>query len=204
MNKPKRRKKVQCDLLGRKENEFLYAAMDNLIEQHHERLHEASISLAWRYGWSADRYGEGMVQISKLVLANDLDREFRTRKAGFDAVLLLNHELFSMGREDDATYDAQLLFALDSALEAMQPQLDDEGEQKRDEKNRLLWRVKKPDIQLHSAVYSRHGCCWQYLAEFRRLIEERADKDRPLLAMLEDADADFIRMPEGDSASDVA
>ena len=195
MNKPKRRKKVQCEVIRRKDREFLYAAMDDLVGDHHDHLKAASIALAWRYGWAADRHGEGMVQISKLVLASDLDREFRTKSSGFDAVLLLNHELFS----DGEVSVPQLMFALDSALESMQPQLDEEGEQKLDEKGRRLWRTKKPDIQIHSQVYQRHGCVWEYLAEFRRIIEKRADADRPLLKALEDAET--LAMPNDDEAA---
>lgn len=172
--KQKPRKKVNIALLERTHAGKItgpWRIMEQYIEDHHRHLIDATMMIAWRFGWKPDTDGQQtLVQVRK---GSDLDRE----TAGFDFVILLNHEVWNAG-----TFSEEQMAALiDHALCRCAVSNDANGQPKMDEKNRIVWRLRKPNIVEFKEVVARHGCYTDDLQEFADAARER--RERPILNM---------------------
>src|SRR3990167_2964879 len=141
------KKRVSYSLIPRAGNDAIYEMLDGLIEKHHEHLTNARIALAWNLTWHPDV--DGRVTLGKCKKASDLDREL----APFDFVILLRQAFF----EDAEVSDAQRLALLDHELSHAEVELDQDGEPKRDTKDRVVYRTRKHDLEEFSSVVRRHG-----------------------------------------------
>lgn len=126
---------------------IMYAAMNRLIEAHHEELTQARIALAWNMAWKMD--ADGRITLGKCKRSSDLDREF----APFDFVILLNREFYENG---DVT-NAQRAALLDHELSHAAPKLDQDGDQVEDARGRKVWRIRKHDVEEFAGVIERNG-----------------------------------------------
>lgn len=159
MPKEKSRKKVNVKLVpefnaGRKVS--VYVVAERLIEQYHEHLADAKIAIAWRYGWKAN--ADGRVVLGQAKKGSDLDREMH----GFDFVILLNHEAVNGGSLNDKQIEA----VIDHELCHCQVSKDQNGERKTDENGRVVYRIRKHDIEEFQEIVARHGCWKDELEKF--------------------------------------
>ena len=149
-----------------------YELLDTALEFHDE-LRGVRIALAWRKRQKTDR--DGHLTLGKCMKVSDLNKEF----AQFDFIIVLNREVWNdseFGREKKlALIDHELCHAM--------PLVDDEGEQKVDERGRQLWRSRKHDIEEFREIVQRHGCYKRDLEEFAKALEEK--RKEPLFAAKE-------------------
>ncbi len=116
-----------------------------LIREHHQHLEEARIGLAWRKELKPDV--DGRVSAGQTNICSDLDRE----KAPYDVVVVLNKTAW-----EDWSADAREA-VLDHFLCRVQIRKDREGEPRRDERGRLCYRKRKPEVVEFVEIIERHG-----------------------------------------------
>ena len=169
--KEKKRKRATVRLLNREhagEVAEPYRLMEQLREKYHWHLYGASIAIAWRIGWKPD--ADGHIRLGQCLKRGDLDRELD----GFDFVILLNEEYWQ------GLDDAQKLAIIDHELCHAQIVCDADGEAQRDDRGRLVCRIRKHDIEEFKDIVQRHGLYTDDLAEIAKAAI--ADSQRPLLA----------------------
>ena len=157
------RKKVSYQLVPRDSDEGrpVYAILDRLIERYHEHLTNARIAIAWNLTWQPDV--DGRCTLGKCKKASDLDREL----APYDIVVMLRHEFF----EDAEVTDAQREALIDHELSHAEIVRDDNGEPKRDTKDRVLYRIRKHDLEEFTDVVRRHGLWKADIESFAAALE---------------------------------
>jgi hypothetical protein len=153
-SKPKR---VNYELIPRDSviGDPMYALLDWLVAEHHDELQHARIALAWHLAWKPDV--DGRVCLGKCKKASDLDREL----AAFDFVILLRRAFW----RDERVSDQQRRALLDHELCHAALKYDDAGEPVEDERGRLVYRIRKHDLEEFTCIVARYGC---YLADIER------------------------------------
>ena len=116
---------------------------------HHGDTRQAHIGLAWQLGIKPDK--DGRIMLGRCIKCSDLNREF----ADYDFIITLNKIVW-----DDPEFDKKKKLALlDHEMCHAAPNYDDEtGEQKMDERNRLLYRKRAHTIEEFTEIVERHGC----------------------------------------------
>jgi hypothetical protein len=156
--KPGKPKRVSFELIPRDSTigHPVYALLDELVSAHHHDLRDARIALAWCLSWKPDV--DGRVVLGKCKKASDLDRELAT----FDFVILLRR---SFWRNDQVT-DHQRRALLDHELHHAAVKHDATGEPVYDERGRLVYRVRKHEVEEFTAIVERYG---MWTADLERL-----------------------------------
>ncbi|MCC6358084.1 MAG: hypothetical protein IT450_05025 [Phycisphaerales bacterium] len=170
MSKPK---PVNVQFIAPEEKPSLYAMMRELITKYHKHLEAAKIALFWRYGWKGD--ADDRLVLGQASKASDVDRELHD----YDFVIQLNHEVCNSGEWSDRQTEA----LLDHELSHCEAKRDDKtGQFVFDDKNRVVWRMRKHDIEEFRDIVTRHGLYKADLEAFAESIREAAEK--PLLKHL--------------------
>lgn len=125
-----------------------YRILEEVRDKWHVELREAKIALAWRKRLKRDK--DGHLMLGKCIKVGDLQKEF----AAYDFIILLNQEVW---HEPDFSREKKLAL-VDHELCHADVMLNKEFERVRDERDRLVWRVKKHDIEEFRGVVERHGC----------------------------------------------
>ena len=150
-----------------------YAIMERLIGECRPELAEAVIVLFWHEGWTAD--ADEVLQLGACRKRTDIDREL----SDCDFLIELNREAWRPMLPEKRE---QLVFH-----ELMHAQLvfDENGDAKRDERSRLLCRVRKHDVMGFRFEYERYGLgslsayAQAAIADAERpLLKEAAERDR--------------------------
>ncbi len=147
--KTKKRQKGTVKLVQRKNAGKVtqpYRIMEDYVAKHHSHLKEARIALAWKKGWKQD--ADGRLQLGQAKKASELDWAMHK----FDLVILLNHEAWDKGLDDKAK-EADM----DHRLAHFKVTADTDGEPKKDDEGRILYRIRKPPIVAYPEVVERHG-----------------------------------------------
>ena len=168
--KTKKRKKVTVQLLKRVHGGEVtepYRLMEEIRERDHGHLADAKIGIAWRLGWRTDT--DGHLRLGQCQKRTDLDRELD----GFDFMLLLNKEAWPQLNE------GQKRALIDHELCHAQIVFDSDGLPKKNDRDRLVCRIKKHDTEEFRAVVERHGLWTADLEQIARAGIN--DADRPLL-----------------------
>lgn len=142
----------------------MYRMLRELVEAHHEDLHDARIALAWCTSWKADV--DGRITLGKCKKASDLDREF----APFDFVILLQQDFWRMSSVTPEQRRALLDHELCHAAVAH----DKYGEPKYDDRGRKVYRTRKHDIEEFGAIVERHGLWKRDLEQFAAALRRSA------------------------------
>lgn len=187
--KAKKRKKVLVQLIKEKHAGEItepYRLLAEIRAKDHAHLADAKIGLAWRLGWRAD--ADGRMTLGQCRKRGDLDRELD----GFDFIILLNKEAWERLNEKQKTA------LVDHELCHAQIVIDSDGSAKKNDRDRLVTRMKKHNCEEFREVVERHGLWKQDLEAFATAAIN--DAKRPLLAEMEktedgnakatDADAD--------------
>lgn len=161
-----KRKKVNVELITDERSEP-YQILSEML-RHHGEIRHARLALAWNIRLKPDT--DGKLILGKCIKTTDLQKEF----AEYDFVIALNREAWSgfSVEQKRALMDHELCHAA--------PAEDEEGDQKWDERERRVWRIRKHDIEEFSEVVQRHGC---YKRDLERFAEALAKKAKaPLFA----------------------
>lgn len=126
----------------------MYDLLDELIDLHHEDLRQARFALAWNSGWRPDV--DGNLVTVRVVKATDLQRELRP---DVDFIIVVNRVWWY----DDRVEHVHRRERLDFALCSCAPILDKAGDYTEDERDRKLWRTRKPAYQGFPELIERYG-----------------------------------------------
>ena len=129
-----------------------YKVMESLIEEEedHAPLKLATILMCWHNGWQADV--DGVLVLAKMKKASDLDRAIGSRFGdSYDFVMQLNEKAWSSLSDDDKR------MVIDHELTHAAADLDRDGEQKVDTRDRLCWRLRRHEIQEFRSIVDRYG-----------------------------------------------
>ena len=169
-----KRKQVKVKIIDRMHEDGtvveVYRMMEELVAKFHRELAEAKIVLMWKEGWAEDI--DGIRTLARIKKATDVDKALA--RDGIDFVIQLNHEVWP----GLATVkQAQII---DHELCHAAPDMDEDGEQKMDEMDRLCWRLRKHPIQEFPEIIRRYGleAVLQLGEDARDAVEQT---DRPLL-----------------------
>jgi len=152
-----------------------YQIMERLLKEcdEFEPIHEAHIRLYWRKGWQADV--DGVVVGAQCAKATDRERLFAEESGEkVDLIILLPEDTWPT--LDDAEKEHRLYHELCHFA----PALDSNGDQKQDEKDRPLWRLKRHPIVAFPSEVRRYGAD-AVLHRNETLAEALEAIDRPLL-----------------------
>jgi len=144
--------------------ERMYSRLRELVEAHHSELQNARIALAWNTQWKPDI--DGHVTLGACLKVSDLQREVEEVNA-YDFVLILRRESW----EDPCFDDWRRRAVLDHQLCHCAVKLDVNGEPVVDECSRIVYRLKKHNIEDFSEVVERHGCYTSEHEEFARRLD---------------------------------
>jgi hypothetical protein len=139
-----------------------YKLLRVLIKEHHDCLTKAKIALVWRRGWKPD--ADGNLRMGQAKKASDCQKELRD----FDFVILLNEAAWTEFTAD------QRLALLDHQLCHCQIRLDKNGESMEDERGRIVYRIRKHDVEEFSEIVARHG---QWTPNMQHLVAQIKDRE---------------------------
>jgi len=168
--KDKKRKRVTVQFLSRTHAGKVtepYEIMDRLIKTERADLKDVKIGIAWRIGWRVD--ADGVLTLGQCCKRGDLDRELDE----FDFIIKLNKDAWPTLNPE---HKERLIF---HELEHAQLSLDSNGEPKRNDRGRLVCRIKKHDFGEFRSVVKKYG-----LDDDLSKIAQAGinDAQRPLLA----------------------
>lgn len=179
--KPAKPKTINFKLIPEKDGDHEpepYRIMREMVEKYHEDLHGARIAMAWRIALKADK--DGHLMLGKCVKASDLQKEF----SEYDFVILLNREVWL---SDEFTLEKkQALVDHELCHATFAP--DKDGFKKRDERDRIVWRTRKHDIEEFFDIVRRHGCYKRDLQAFAEVLL-RKKATPPLIAAMDKSEA---------------
>ena len=146
----------------------MYALLSRLIEEHHEHLTNARIALAWSTAWKPDV--DGRVTLGRCKRVGDPDREIM----GLDFVILLSADFWQHSEVTDGQREALLDHELSHAAVAY----DTDGEPQRDEQDRVVYRIRKHDVEEFSGVIRRHGVYKRDLEDFAAALNAAKEQGK--------------------------
>jgi hypothetical protein len=150
-----------------------YEIMESIIAGDRADLCELKFGIAWKRGWKAD--ADGLLPLGKCCKSTEIMREI----GEFDFVMLLNEKAWA---SMEPQQKVRLVFHELCHAEIAK---DENGEDKHDEKGRLVTRIRKHNIEDFREVVEKFG--WK--EDLAGLVKEQmADRDQPLLAGLIGAD----------------
>lgn len=142
-----------------------YELLREVRDNWHSELDAAKIALAWKLREQSDM--DGHLVLGKCIKVSDLQKEF----AEYDFIILLNKEIWEM-----EFTRAMKVALLDHEMCHAAVATDDEtGEVKRDDRGRIVYRMRKHDIEEFQSVVRHHGC---YKRDLERFARELMDKSR--------------------------
>ena len=201
-----RRKKTTMRKVDRKHAGRIvqpYAIMEKLIDEVEQfaPLKKAKIVIVWKSGWKATK--DDILTHAKIRKLSELEREIWGDE--YDLCMLLHRELWQLKKFTDEEREMDIFHELCHPV----PEVDDKtGEQKKDDRDRLVWRLRNHPIQRFPEEIARYGidkvlqlevASLELLDNEKALAEaaaEAADANRPLLAKAEEAKAEDAPVAE--------
>lgn len=160
----------------------VYPLLDELVKAHRPDLDEAKIAVAWRYGLKRNK--DGQIVLGKCKKAGDLDKQFHD----FDFVILINSEAWKTLSE------VQRRALMHHELEHAAVSEDQNGNPKRDARGRLMYRVRKHDLEEFRSIVKEYGC---YMRDVEEFVRAAIDSPKPPGPTLFDAGAVAGRLEQG-------
>jgi hypothetical protein len=141
-----------------------YRLLKEVRDMEHGDTHEAKVALAWRLNMKPDQ--DGRIELGRCIKCSDLAREF----SDYDFINVINKIVW-----DDMGFTVEKKKALlDHEMMHIAPTYNEEtGEVKYDERGRMLFRMRKHDIEEFSAIVARHGFYKSDLERFARVVAAR-------------------------------
>lgn len=147
----------------------LYALLRELVHAHHREIAAAKIALAWNLTWQPD--ADGRVILGQCRKVSDLEREV-FELSGFDFVIILRREFWN----DLCVTQDQRRALLDHELCHATVAMDDHGEPLEDERGRIVYRLRKHDLEEFSEIADRYGCWKRDIEQFARSLDRARHK----------------------------
>jgi hypothetical protein len=146
-------------------------------------LKDCAIRLWWAKDWKVD--ADNICVGAMCCKASELDRLLAEEGAGESPAIFIKLPKVNWPRLDQAEKE----FRLYHELCHIRPALTSDGKQKRDSKDRLLWRTgKHPIVAFHEEI-AKWGV-ERVLGHNGSVVRQIQDADRPLLAAMEKGDGD--------------
>lgn len=155
--KPRGPKKVAYTLLSRAEHPSEYKLVDTLVKAHHSELKDARVALAWCTSWRADV--DGRAKLGQCRRATELDRELMA----YDFVILLQKDFWTNVTVSNEQRTALVDHELCHASVKLDPYTHEPIE---DERGRVVYRLRKHDLEEFDEIAERHGCWKRDLERF--------------------------------------
>lgn len=168
MPKTPKAPKVAYTLLTREDHAADYQRLDALVDAHHEELRQANIGLAFCNSWKAD--ADGIKTLGKCKRASALDRELHE----YDIVVLLNEEWWKNEQVTSLQKDA----LLDHELCHATVKEDAFGDPVRDERDRIVYRMRRHDLEEFACIAERYGVWKRDLEKFAQALRRAADQPK--------------------------
>lgn len=156
----------------------VYKVLDKCLKQYRSELRDEDcrIAVAWRYGLKKNK--DGQLVLGKCKKASDLDKQF----SQFDFVVILNHEAWTSMLDDE-----QKEALMHHELMHIGISEDQNGNTKKDSRNRTMFRVRKHDIEEFADIVAQHGC---YKADLEQFVIAALNSKVPLQPPLPGMDAE--------------
>ena len=195
-----RRKKTTLRKVNRKHAGKIvqpYAIMERLIAEVEqlEPLKKAKIIIVWKSGWMSTK--DEILKHAQIRKLSELEREIWGDE--YDLCMLLHRELWQSNRFTEEEREMDIFHELLHPV----PEVDDKtGEQKKDDRDRLVWRLRNHPIQRFPEEIDRYGIdkvlrldetareAVDEESSREEAIAEENDAKRPLLAKAEKGEAD--------------
>jgi len=169
-NGKKKRKRVTVQFLERMHAGKItqpYEIVGRLIKAERADLKDVKIGIAWRLGWRAD--ADGVLTLGQCRKRGDLDRELDD----FDFIIMLNKDAWPTLSDE---HKERLIF---HELEHAQLSLDSNGDPKKNDRGRIVCRIRKHDFAEFRSVVKKYGL----KDDLSKLAQASInDSNRPLLA----------------------
>lgn len=162
--KAKLPKRVNYELIARATEPTMYELLHTLINAVHDHLHDARIALAWHKALKPDV--DGKLILGRAKKASDLDREL----APYDFVIIVNKNFWT----DTRTREEQKTALMDHELSHCEIERDANDEPKRNEKDRICYRMRKHDLEEFRGVVERNGIYKRDLELFAKTLKSKA------------------------------
>lgn len=134
-------------IIDREEYSAVYELLESVRKKWHwDGLSKCRLAVAWQFDVKPD--GDGRLMLGKAKVASELEH----RLHGAHAIIVLNFDAWH-----NQLKPHQKEAVLDHELCHLQPQLDSDGHQKADSSGRLLFRLRRHEIEEFSEVVARHG-----------------------------------------------
>lgn len=141
----------------------MYALLVELLEAHHTDVAGARFALAWHLGWKRDV--DGRVTLGMCHKVSNLDRELHA--SAFDFVIILRREYWT----DPLVTELQRRALLDHELCHAAVKVDDHGDPLRDECGRVVYRIRRHDLEEFGEIAGRYGCWKRDLETFAKQLD---------------------------------
>lgn len=170
--KPKGPKRVSYELIDKNSvtGGPMYKLLRDLVHEHHREVAEARIALAWCTSWRKDV--DGRLPLGRCRKGSDLDREL----APFDFVVVLNKPFWT----DPSTTEKALRAVLDHELCHCSVRLDKHDEPEQDAKGRIVYRIRKHDLEEFSEIAERYGCWKRDIEAFHQALRRSKQLELPV------------------------
>lgn len=122
-----------------------YKIMEELVKTKRDDLKKLKIGMAWRAGWRADQ--DGVLTLGQCRKRGDLDRELDD----YDLIILLNEDAFPTLKPPEKE---RLIY---HELTHAQVVMDKDGDPKVNDRDRIVMRIRKHDIQAFKCEIEEYG-----------------------------------------------
>lgn len=146
--RPRRPPTVAFTVLTPESQPAMYERLYSLLSRYHDDLEHARICLAWCTSWRLDL--DGHIVLGRCKRASELDREL----VEWDFVILLNREFWEHEDTTPQQRDALLDHELQHATVKCDPVTN---EPMRNERGRIVYRLRKHDVEEFAVIPQRHG-----------------------------------------------
>jgi hypothetical protein len=156
----------------------VYDVLDDMLDKYHQDLtgEDCRFAIAWRFGLKRNK--DGQLVLGKCKKVSDLDKQY----AGFDFIIILNSEAWK--ELDDEQRRALMHHELCHAAVSY----DQNGNVKKDSRNRTCFRVRKHDIEEFGSVVEHFGCYKQDLSNFVLTAVRSKRPPQPMIPGLDEKD----------------
>lgn len=163
MAKPKQ---VNWELLYSNDNDnAIYQLIYDLISKYHRnRIENVNCLVMWRHNNKMDK--DGYIFIADINKSSDKVRELREH----DVIIGINKNVWEMLSLNEKNT------VIDTLLERITVSQNKSGEPKEDDRSRVIFRLRKPEVICHDTIRRRHS---DSISNIRDKIRDKLNENLP-------------------------